>query len=121
MDEETEASKIQSCKAIKQQNLATVPNNMLLLFSCSVMSDSIATLWTVAHQDPQTLGLLRQEYWSGLLFPPPGGLPDPGMEPVSPSLAGRFFATEPPGRFIWWLIHPQSDPQEKVISIMWSS
>ena len=38
----------------------------------------------------------RQEYWSGLPFPPPGDLPDPRIEPTSPALAGRFFTTEPP-------------------------
>ena len=36
-------------------------------------------------------GVSQQEYWSGLLFPPPGGLPDPGMEPTPPALVGRFF------------------------------
>ena len=40
-----------------------------------------ATLWTVAYQAPLPLGFPRQEYWSGLPFPPPGDLPDPGMEP----------------------------------------
>jgi len=40
----------------------------------------------------------RQEYWSGLPFPPPGALPEPGITPVSPALAGRFFTTEPPGK-----------------------
>ena len=59
MDEETEASKTQSCKAIKKQNLATVPNNMLLLFSCSVMSDSSTTLGTAARQAPQDLGIVQ--------------------------------------------------------------
>ena len=43
-----------------------------------------ATPWTVAHQVPLSMGLSRQEYWSGLLFPPPGDLPDPGIEPTSP-------------------------------------
>ena len=60
-----------------------------------VMSDS-ATLWTVALQTPLSIGFSRQEYWSGLLFPIPGDLPDPGMEPkspVSPALAGGFFTT----------------------------
>ena len=42
------------------------------------------------------MGLPRQEYWSGLLFPSPGDLPNPGMEFTSPVLAGRFFTTEPP-------------------------
>ena len=50
------------------------------------------TLWTVAHQAPLSMGFPRQEYWSGLPFPPPGFLPDPGMEPVSlVSPADRLF------------------------------
>ena len=54
-------------------------------WSRSVVSDS-ATLWTVAHQALQSMGFSRQEYWSGLSFPSPGDLPDPGMEPRSPAL-----------------------------------
>ena len=56
---------------------------------------------TVAHQAPLSMGFSRQEYWSGLPFPPPGYLPNPGIEPmslVSPALAGRFFTTAPPGK-----------------------
>ena len=52
------------------------------------------TPWTVAHQAPLSMELSRQEYWSGLPFPIPGDLPDPGIEPtspVSPALAGGFF------------------------------
>ena len=45
----------------------------------------------VAHQAPLSMGFSRQEYWSGLPCPPPGDLPDPGIEPASPSLAGGFF------------------------------
>ena len=59
------------------------------------MSNSFATLWTVAHQAPLSLGFPRQEYWSGLPLLPPGDLPDPGIEPVSPALADRLFTTEP--------------------------
>ena len=44
-----------------------------------------ATLWTVAHQAPMSVGFSRQEYWSGLPFPAPGDLPDPGTEPASPA------------------------------------
>ena len=44
------------------------------------------------------MGFPRQEYWSELPFPTPGHLPDPGMEPVSPALAGGFSTTEPPGK-----------------------
>ena len=42
-----------------------------------------AMLWTVAHQAPLSMGLSQQEYWSGLPFPPPGNLPNPGIEPES--------------------------------------
>ena len=51
---------------------------------CSVMSDS-ETSWTVTCQAPLCMGFPRQEYWSGLPFPPPGDLPDPGIEPSSPT------------------------------------
>ena len=53
-----------------------------------------ATLWTVACQAPLSMGFPRQEYWSGLLFLSPGDLSDPGIKPMSPALAGRFFITE---------------------------
>ena len=47
----------------------------------------------VACQAPASMGISKQEYWSGLLLPPPGDLPDPGIEPTSPALAGGFFIT----------------------------
>ena len=56
---------------------------------------------TVAHQAPLSMGFHRQEYWSGLPFAPPRGLPDPGFELMSlasPALAGGFFTTKPPGK-----------------------
>ena len=59
-----------------------------------------ATPWIIAHQAPLSMGFSRQEYWSGLPFPPLGDLPDPGTEHASPeslALAGRLFTTEPPG------------------------
>ena len=55
-----------------------------------------ATPQTVGHQIPLSIGFPRQEYWSDLSFPPPGGLPDSGIEPaalMSPALVGRFFTT----------------------------
>ena len=61
------------------------------------MSNSFVTAWTIAHQAPLSMGFPREEYWSGLPFPPPRDLPDPGIYPASPALAGRFFTTEPPG------------------------
>ena len=45
-------------------------------------------------------GFSRQEYWSGLSFPSPGDLPDPGIKPMAPVLAGGFFTTEPPGKLL---------------------
>ena len=61
------------------------------------MSDS-ATPRTVAGQAPMSMGFPRQESWSGVPFPPPGNLPNPGIKPTSPALAGEFFTTEPPGK-----------------------
>ena len=64
------------------------------------MSDS-ATPWTAACEASLSRGFSRQEYWSGLLFPPPEDLPDPGIEPtalISTVLAGRFFTLVPPGK-----------------------
>ena len=70
------------------------------------------TLWTLAHEGVShyaslSAGFSRQEYWSGLPYPSPGDLSDPGTEPespASPALAGRFFTTEPPGRPKMWYI-----------------
>ena len=76
-------------------------------FDCSItcmLSPNwlFATPWTVAHQDPLSMGFPRQEYWSGLPCPPPGDLPDSGIEPwmslTSPAMAGGVFTTEPPGK-----------------------
>ena len=57
-----------------------------------------ASPWTAAHQTPLSMGFPWQEYWSGLLRPPPGDLPVPGTEPASPALAGGFFTAEPPAK-----------------------
>ena len=57
-----------------------------------------ATPWTGAHQAPLSLGFSRQEYWSGLPFPSPGELPDPGIEPRSPALQADALTSEPPGK-----------------------
>ena len=63
-----------------------------LLFSHSVVSDSFATPWTVACQAPLSMGFPREEYWSGLPFPPPGDLPSPGTEPRVSSIC-------------WWILY----------------
>ena len=60
------------------------------------MSDCSVTPWAVAHKAPLCMGFPRQVYWSGLPFPSPGHLSDPGIKPVSSVLAGGFSTTEPP-------------------------
>ena len=56
------------------------------------------TPWTVAYQAPPSMGFSRQEYWSGLPFPPPGDLPNPGIKPRSPTLQADSLPSEPPGK-----------------------
>ena len=65
---------------------------LVLLLSCSVVPNSV-TMWTVAYQAPVTMGFSRPEYWSGVPFPTPGDIPNPGIEPTflaSPALAAVF-------------------------------
>jgi len=62
------------------------------------MSDSFATLWSVAHQAPLYMRFSRQEHWCGLSFLSLGVLPHPGIEPASPALASGIFTPEPPGK-----------------------
>ena len=57
-----------------------------------------ATPWTVIHQAPLSTEFPRQEYWSGLPFPPPRDLPNPGIEPRSPALEADALTSEPPGK-----------------------
>ena len=57
-----------------------------------------ATPWTVAYQAPLSMGFSRQEHWSGLPFPSPGDLPDPGIEPGSPALQADALLSETPGK-----------------------
>ena len=71
---------------------------MLSRFSCVWL---FVTPWTVARQSPVSMGFSRQEYWCVLPLPPPGNLPNPGIEPtfpVSPTLAYGFFTLVPPGK-----------------------
>ena len=56
------------------------------------------TPWTISHQPPLSMGFSRQEYWSGLPFPFPGDLLDPGIKPVSPALQADSIPTEPQGK-----------------------
>ena len=59
--------------------------------------------WTAAHQAPVSMGFSRQEDWSGLPFPSPGDLPNPGMEPGSPELQADSLPSEPPGKS-WYVV-----------------
>ena len=59
---------------------------------------TLATPWTLACQAPLCMGFSRQEYWSGLPFPSPGDLPDPGIEPRSPALQAESLPTELQGK-----------------------
>ena len=97
---------VQSSPTVDQAKLTTVA----LLWTPCMRADSLllsrfshvrlcVTPQTAAHQAPQSLGFSRHEHWSGLPFPSPErGLPDPGIEPPFPALAGEFFTTEPPGK-----------------------
>ena len=79
---------------------------LLLLLSHFSRVRLFVTPLPVARQAPLSMGFFRQEYWSGLLCPPPGDLPDPGIKPespASPALTGRFFTIAPPGNLMYLL------------------
>ena len=85
-----------------------------------------ATRWTVAHQAPLSMEFSRQEYWSGLPFPPPGHLPDPGTEPMSLmslALASRSSLLVPPGKpntdFCFTLTLPSLSDAYSNSSLVW--
>ena len=67
------------------------------LLSCARL---FVTPWTVAHNSPPSIGFSRQEYWSGLPFPSPGDLPDPGIEPGSSVLQADTLPSELPGQSV---------------------
>ena len=64
----------------------------------NVVVFAAATPWTVPRQTPLSVEFSRQEYWSGLPFPSPGDLPDPGIESGSPTLQADSLPSEPPGK-----------------------
>ena len=87
---------------------------MLLLLSHLIPVQLFATLWTIAYQAPLSMGFSRKEYQSGLPCPPPGDLPNPGVEPRSPSWQADSLLSEPPGKLmeiyklrlflLWWVM-----------------
>ena len=99
------------CCLLQCEELSSIVFCELLSFLCWLQGDNIncccqslcrvqpcVTPWPVARQAPLSMEFFRQGYWSGLPFPPPGDLPNPGIKPVSPALVGRFFTNEPPGK-----------------------
>ena len=85
------------------------------MYTFSVVSDSLCTLWTVACQAPWSVGFFRQEYWSGLPFLPPGDLANfKCVSPASPALAGGFFTTEPPGKSLFHLVFENIMEKENI-------
>ena len=76
-----------SCRTLSRQILRSLPaagRRGACMHAKSLTVRLCATLWTVASQAPLSVGFFRQEYWSGELFPSPGDLPNPGIEPASP-------------------------------------
>ena len=67
---------------------------------------------TVAHQAPLSLGFSRPDYWSRLPFPSPGGLPDQGIEPVSPALQAEFLPSEPPSQVALVVKNPSANGED---------
>ena len=95
------------------QNLSSelnfFPGFCLCVCACYSLNHAqlFATPWTVAHQSPLSMGFSRQEYWSGLPFPPPGDLANPRIEPKSPALQADSFLSEPPGKLSFCLLRPK--------------
>ena len=84
-------------KQCKPEDSCVCATQSCLTLCHLVVSDS-AIPWTVAHQTPLSMEFSWQEYWSGLPFPSPGDLPDPGIQLGSPTLQADFLPSEPPGK-----------------------
>ena len=114
-----EAKTCDSCtsSSIKPRNMCCSSMTLWLCVSVAQLLSHVqlfATLWTGGCQAPLSKAFFRKEYWSGLSFPPPEDLPDPGIKPMSLVLAGRFFTTGPHGK-------PSNDlrTNEKLLWINW--
>ena len=88
------------CQGWQQTALVLHVTNQYLWSEVKLLShlQLFATPWTVAYQAPPTIGFSRQEYWSGLPFPSPGDLPNPGIKPRFPTLESDALTSEPPGK-----------------------
>ena len=87
------------------------------VLSRSVVSNS-STRWTVARQAPLS-GFSRQEHWSGLPCPPQGDLPNPGLEPRSPTLQEDSLPTEPSGKPLYYMNNKEGILLHIIMYIMW--
>ena len=85
-------------KKKKNPLISTIDQILVVVVQWLSHVQLFVTPWTIACQVTLSMRFLRQEYWSGLPFPPLGYLPYPGIEPVSLALAGRCFTTEPQGK-----------------------
>ena len=92
---------------LQQHTLSPFGLNLLLLILLLLVKVKVKSLsrvrlfvtpWTVACQAPPSMRFSRQEYWSGLPFPSPGDLPNPGIKPMSPALQADALTSEPPGK-----------------------
>ena len=90
------------CESSLKSSHCSNNNNKPVIMYSEVKSLSrvqlFATPWTVAYQAPPSMGFSRQKYWSGVPFPFPGDLPDPGIEPWSPAFQADTLTSEPPGK-----------------------
>jgi len=98
-----------SCSSINLQLLLTHYWRLYLWKKVKSLSrvQLFATLWTVAYQAPPSMGFSKQEYWSGLPLPSPGDLPDPGIEPRSPTLEADTLTSEPPRSLMKYFVNSQ--------------
>ena len=78
-----------------------------------------ATPWSVVHQAPLSMGFSRQEYWSGLPFPSPGDLPNPGITPRSPTLQADALTSEPPGKPLEYRSYPEKRSEKNAFMFIW--
>ena len=99
------------------------------MYSVAKSRPTLCNPWTVAHQPPLSMEFSRQEYWSGLPFPCPGNLPNPGVEPRSPALQVDSFPAELQGKpkntgvgslsLLYW-IFPTQEPNWGLLYCRWT-
>ena len=96
------------CSGIKKHSIIWHTFELWCMCVCQSLSCVwlFTTPWTVVRQAPLSMEFSRQQYWSGLLFPAPGDLPDPVIKPRSPALQADSLPSEPPGKPLLMLRRP---------------